>query len=149
MAPEDVGITFAFFNEVGILEQLSRSLLEEQLPDGLIAPHFTVLNHLVRLGEGRTPLQMARAFQVPKTSLTHTLAGLEARGLIEMRRNPEDGRSKLVYLTDAGRALRQDTIDALLPVFARLLNTRDTDRMRAALPTLTKLRQILDAARDP
>ena len=149
MAPEDVGITFAFFNEVGILEQLSRSLLEEQLPDGLIAPHFTVLNHLVRLGEGRTPLQMARAFQVPKTSLTHTLAGLEARGLIEMRRNPEDGRSKLVYLTDAGRALRQDTIDALVPVFARLLNTRDTDRMRAALPTLTKLRQILDAARDP
>ena len=149
MTPEDAGITFAFFNEVGILEQLSRSVLEEHLPDGLIAPHFTVLNHLVRVGEGRTPLQMARAFQVPKTSLTHTLSGLESRGLIEMRRNPDDGRSKLVYLTDAGRILRQQTIDALVPVFASLLGPKDTDRMRAALPTLTKIRQILDAARDP
>ena len=149
MTPEDAGITFAFFNEVGILEQLSRSVLEEHLPDGLIAPHFTVLNHLVRVGEGRTPLQMARAFQVPKTSLTHTLSGLESRGLIEMRRNPDDGRSKLVYLTDAGRTLRQETIDALVPVFSGLLDPRATDRMRAALPTLTKIRQILDAARDP
>ena len=77
MNPEQIGPYFAFFNEVGIINQLTTTLLEEALPKGMIAPHFQVLNHLVRLGDGRTPLQMARAFQVPKTSMTHTLSGLE------------------------------------------------------------------------
>jgi hypothetical protein len=37
-------------------------------------PHFSVLNHLMRVEDGRTPLELARAFQVPKTTLS-TLAG--------------------------------------------------------------------------
>ncbi len=83
---------FKLFNEIGIIEQLSRSSLEAHLPDGLIAPHFTVLNHLIRVQDGQTPLVLARAFQVPKTSMTHTLGGLESRGLIALKANPEDGR---------------------------------------------------------
>ena len=71
---------FDLFNEIGIIHQLTTARLEAVLPDGLIAPHFAVLNHLARVGDGATPQRMARAFQVPKTSLTHTLKGLEARG---------------------------------------------------------------------
>jgi DNA-binding MarR family transcriptional regulator len=139
---------FRFFNEIGIIEQLSRALLESRLPDGLIAPHFTVLNHLTRLGDGRTPVEIARAFQVPKTSMTHTLAGLERRGLVEMRPNPDDGRSKRVWLTAAGRALRLQVIAALEPEFARLRAGIDTDRLSAVLPALAELRAFLDADRD-
>ncbi|MEM9975891.1 MAG: helix-turn-helix domain-containing protein, partial [Pseudomonadota bacterium] len=76
---------FTFFNEVGIIGQLSRTLLERHLPKGYLLPHFSVLNHLIRVRDGPTPLALARAFQVPKTSMTHTLAGLERGGLIEMR----------------------------------------------------------------
>ena len=35
---------FRFFNEVGIIEQLSRALLEARLPAPYIAPHFGVGN---------------------------------------------------------------------------------------------------------
>ena len=96
-------ILFRFFNEIGIIEQLSRAQLEARLPDGMIAPHFAVLNHLTRVRDGQTPLALARAFQVPKTTMTHTLKGLEQHRLVEMRPNPEDGRSKRVWLTDQGR----------------------------------------------
>jgi DNA-binding MarR family transcriptional regulator len=139
---------FALFNEIGIIEQLSRASLEARLPQGLIAPHFVVLNHLVRLGDGRAPIDMARAFQVPKTTLTHTLKGLEGRGLIEMRPNPEDGRSKLVYLTDAGRALRQDTITAMGPDFDRIAEGLDIERIKAVIPALRELRIFLDDDRN-
>lgn len=139
---------FEFFNEVGIIEQLSRASLEARLPKGLIAPHFTVLNHLVRLGDGRAPIDIARAFQVPKTTLTHTLKGLEERGLIAMRRNPQDGRSKLVCLTETGRALRNETIAAMTPDFERLASGLDVSRLQAILPALRDLRVFLDDARN-
>lgn len=140
-------VLFELFNEIGIIEQLSRALLEARLPEGLIAPHFTVLNHLVRLGEGRAPIDMARAFQVPKTTLTHTLKGLEARGLIALRPNPEDGRSKLVYLTEAGRKLRDDTIAALGPDFERLSAGYNVEVLVEILPALRELRVFLDQER--
>ncbi|MGB0499456.1 MAG: MarR family transcriptional regulator, partial [Rubricella sp.] len=46
---------FALFNEIGIIAQLSRALFEARLDDGITLPHFTVLNHLVRVGDGATP----------------------------------------------------------------------------------------------
>ena len=144
-SPADV---FEVFNEIGIIEQLSRARLEAQLPPGLIAPHFTVLNRLVRVRDGATPIDMARAFQVPKTSLTHTLQGLEARGLIEMRPNPEDGRSKTVWITEAGRALRDKAIAALAEDFAPIMAEIDIERLLDLKPALTELRKVLDSARD-
>ena len=87
---------------------------------------------------------MARAFQVPKTTLTHTLKGLESRGLIDMRPNPDDGRSKLVYLTDKGRALRQETIAALGPDFDRIAERLDMAALQKIVPTLKDLRVFLD-----
>mgnify|MGYP001799589086 FL=1 len=149
MPEQNPAVFFEVFNEIGIIEQLSRAVLEARLPDGLIAPHFTVLNHLCRVADGRTPIDMARAFQVPKTSMTHTLKGLEAHGLVEVRPNPEDGRSKRVWLTDAGRDLRSQTIVALGEEFARMAADFDTERLLAIRPVLTDLRIMMDAARDP
>ncbi|WP_420010373.1 MarR family winged helix-turn-helix transcriptional regulator [Tateyamaria sp.] len=139
---------FDFFTEIGILEQLSRALLEARLPHGLIAPHFTVLNHLTRVGDGRTPIDMARAFQIPKTSMTHTLKGLEAQGLVELRPNPEDGRSKTVWLTDAGRALRAQVIADLGAQFQQMMTEFDVHRLTEIKPVLTDLRIYLDNSRN-
>jgi DNA-binding MarR family transcriptional regulator len=141
-------ILFGLLNEVGIIAQLSGRLLERHLPDGFGAPHFTVLNHLVRLGDGRTPLSIARAFQVPKTTMTHTLAGLERDGLVRFAPNPRDGRSKCVMLTQAGRAFRDAAIARLAPDMARMAEALDPDRIASVLPVLTEMRQYLDQDRD-
>jgi len=148
MAEPPPGAIFEIFNEIGIIEQLSRARLEAEMPDGLIAPHFAVLNRLVRVRDGATPMDMARAFQVPKTSLTHTLKGLDARGLIDMRPNPEDGRSKTVWITPAGRALRDEIIARLAQGFGPLLSQLDVPRLLSIGPALTELRAALDRARD-
>ncbi|MEM6661949.1 MAG: MarR family transcriptional regulator [Pseudomonadota bacterium] len=151
--PEDdaapVGEIFAFFNEVGIIAQLSRALFESRLPDGITVQHFSVLNHLIRVADGRTPLELANAFQVPKTSMTHTLAGLEKRGFVEVGPNPEDGRSKLIWLTPSGRAFRQEAQGLLSEDINRLSEKITADRIAPLLPELTQIRQILDKDRDP
>ncbi|MDP3746695.1 MAG: MarR family winged helix-turn-helix transcriptional regulator [Phenylobacterium sp.] len=139
---------FALFNEIGIIAQLSRAAFEARLPPGITVPHFSVLNHLVRLGDGRTPLAIARAFQAPKTSMTHTLAGLEARGLIAMRPNPKDKRSKCVWLTEQGRRFRDEAIGRLEPDLAALARQLPPERLADLVPRLAEIRAILDAARD-
>ncbi|MEM9392908.1 MAG: MarR family transcriptional regulator [Pseudomonadota bacterium] len=146
--PDDLhALYFKVFNEIGILGQLSSTLLEARLPDGMLISHFSVLNHLIRVKDGQTPLVLARAFQVPKTTMTHTLAGLEKAGLVDMRPNPSDKRSKQVWLTAAGRAFREEAIAALAPDIAHLSEIVPEDTLRALAPKLEELRQIMDANR--
>lgn len=148
MQDNDPSLFFAVFNEIGIIEQLSRTLLEARLPKGLIAPHFAALNHLIRVRDGATPIEMARAFQVPKTSMTHTVSVLAKHGLVEVRPNPNDRRSKCVWLTDAGRALRDQAIADMLPEFQVLADEFDTTRLLQILPVLNDLRMFLDNHRN-
>lgn len=149
MDQNTAGLYFRLFNEIGIIEQLSRAFLEAQLPDGLIAPHFAVMNHLIRVKDGQTPLVLARAFQVPKTTMTHTLAGLEKHGLVEMRPNPDDARSKQVWLTEAGQKVRNETIAALAPDFHRLSDAISAEKVASILPILEEVRIYLDEDRNP
>lgn len=143
-----VPLYFAFFNEIGIIAQLSRAAFEARLPDGVTLPHFAVLNHLIRVADGRTPLELARAFQVPKTSMTNTLAGLEARGFVETRPNPRDKRSKQVWLTEEGRRFRDEAIALLVPTMDAFAQRFPAEELASLVPRLTEIRAFLDAARD-
>jgi DNA-binding MarR family transcriptional regulator len=145
--PGDLASAFALFTEVGIISQLNRAAIESALPKGLLMPHFSVLNHLARLGDGQTPLVIARAMQTPKTSMTHTLAGLEAQGLIELKRNPDDGRSKLVWITDAGLTLRMATVKTLASGMAEFLDTFPAKDLEQLAGELSEIRKWLDNAR--
>ncbi|WP_370402085.1 MarR family winged helix-turn-helix transcriptional regulator [Sulfitobacter sp. JB4-11] len=149
MPEPDVRTLFALFREIGIIEQLARARLEARLPEGLIAPHYAVLSHLNVRGDGAVPIDMARAFQVPKTSMTHTLKGLEKGGYIEIRPNPADGRSKTVWMTEKGKALFEQTLTTLAPDMMMLIEQLDADKLIGILPVLTDLRTVMDAARDP
>jgi DNA-binding MarR family transcriptional regulator len=139
---------FEFFNEIGIIEQLSRAVMEARLPHGFLISHFSVLNHLMRVEDGRTPLAIATAFQVPKTTMTHTLAGLEKHGMIEMRPNPKDGRSKLVWLTDKGRQFRIDAIAGIGPDFMEFAEVFPLEKIADMVPRLAEIREYLDKSRD-
>ena len=148
MDDKSLGLYFQLFNEIGIIGQLSRAVMDDVLPDGLITPHFSILNHLTRVKDGHTPLKLASAFQVPKTTMTHTLSGLEAHGLIEMRPNPEDGRSKQVWITEKGATLRLQTIARLGEEFETLAEAFPSPKIADLIPRLAEIRKFMDAARD-
>jgi len=147
-AYESPGPVFELFQEIGIIQQLSRAFLEESLPRGVLATHFSILNHLIRVQDGRTPVDLARVFQVPKNSMTHTLAGLEARGWIDVRPNPKDKRSKTIWITAAGRAFRENAVAQLNRDMLPILPEMDPAELTQTNDFLRHVREVLDRARD-
>ncbi len=146
--PPDLAAFFAFFNEVGIISQLATAMFEARLPPGFTVSQFAVLNHLIRVRDGRTPLDLARAFQVPKTTMTHSIAVLERHGLVRTAPNPEDGRSKCVWITEAGTVFRAAAVQALAPDVADIVAEFPAARLAEVTPALAELRRVMDALRD-
>lgn len=147
--PDDpTSLYFRFFNEMGIITQLVTTRLEERLPHGLLEPHFRVINHLARVGDGRTMQSMATAFQIPKTTISHQVSVLVRHGLVRVAPNPDDGRSKCVWLTDSGRSLREDTIAGFAETIVEWSDAITPDDVGDMLPRLERIRAFLDAERD-
>lgn len=144
----DEPLYFRLFNEIGIVNQLASTLFEAKLPHGLLVSHFALVNHLARDRDGTTAHAMARAFQTPKTTMSHMLGVLGRHGYVEMRPHPKDGRMKTVWLTDAGRAFRQQAIEGLAPDMMRLAEAFEPEWAEQTVERLTALRKWLDADRD-
>ncbi len=145
---EDDPLLFNFFNEIGIINQLSQNILERAFSNGLKMSHFVVLNHFARLGGSRSPQDLARALQVTKGAMTNTLKRLEAKSLVDIQPDPDDGRAKRVTLTDAGLQVRNDAIAAIGPALDNVGKQFTQRRLKEALPLLREVRAYLDKARD-
>jgi len=143
-----VGVTDGVRRDESIPDQLAGAILQARLPKGVLVPHFAVLNHLVRVRDGATPLALAQAFQVPKTTMSHTLSGLARRDWVAIEPNPHDARSKQVWLTPAGGAFRNEVIASLTADMAEI-EAALPGLAEGLLPDLTRLRQHLDTARNP
>ncbi|NKC34087.1 MarR family winged helix-turn-helix transcriptional regulator [Falsiroseomonas selenitidurans] len=139
---------FALLTEIGIIEHLARNRAERALPEGLRLSHFVVLNHLVRLGDGRSLARIARAVQVERPAMTNTIQKLEARGLVRGAPDPRDGRGKLVFLTEAGRAMRARAVATMESAIAPVPHGLSAPEIEALLAPLRRLRSALDRARD-
>ncbi|MGL5447354.1 MAG: MarR family winged helix-turn-helix transcriptional regulator [Rhabdaerophilum sp.] len=139
---------FSFFNEIGILSQLSQTQFERLMPPGMTIAQFTVLNHCIRVGDGKSPAALARAFQVTKATMTSTLQRLESKGLITVTPDATDGRSKIVNITEAGRQMREACIAATGPWAARIEGKLEAFNIPGMLRRLAGIRAVLDADRD-
>jgi DNA-binding MarR family transcriptional regulator len=139
---------FGFFTEVGIIHQLSSAALQKVLPDGVHPSHFSIINHLVVRGDGVSPVKIASAMQVTKATMTHSIQLLERKGFIKLAPSPDDGRAKLVFLTDAAHAFREAALLAMGKEMQRTFGPEDMEAMGRLRPELAKIREVLDAARD-
>ena len=137
-----------FFIETGIIHQLTSAMIENHLPGRMSSTQFGLIGHLARRPAGETPLQLARAFQVPKTTMTHMIAGLEKLGFISLHANPSDARSKIVQATPHGITFLQEKTSAVMEENADLIQAIGLDAFAAAVPHLERIREALDSARD-
>lgn len=139
--------TYQFFNEINIIAQLTSNEMARTLPHGLTVSQFSVLNWFLRVDDEATPGRLARAFQVSKGAMTNTLKRLDEKGFVTVMPDPASGRRKLVRITPAGRAARDESIAAMFPVLAEFTGTFDPGEVAAMLPRLAEIRQWLDERR--
>lgn len=72
--------------------------------DSTMATGFALLS--IDPENGTPSTAMGPKMGMEATSLSRTLKSMEARGLIERRPNPDDGRGVLIFLTDFGKKKR-------------------------------------------
>lgn len=131
----DEALCFALYSASRAVTTLYRPLLD---PLGLTYPQYLVMLALWER-DARTVRELADALQLDYGTLSPLLKRLEATGLVERHRRPEDERSVLVQLTAAGQALRESA--ACVPdrvATAMGLTPGDFERLRGTLQDLAR-----------
>ncbi|HJQ56691.1 MAG TPA: MarR family transcriptional regulator [Vineibacter sp.] len=133
-APDAVPLPFRIINWIGIIDQLVGTQANRLLrPLGLALPQFIMLNHFGhRPAEGKTVGSIARALQQPQPGITKTIQKLHAKRWLREETHPEDGRSKVLFITAAGLAKH----NAAIAVFSRALAPAFDGWSRPELETL-------------
>jgi DNA-binding MarR family transcriptional regulator len=137
-------IAVALFGELFMADQLARNRISKVLPKGMELSHFSVLNHLARVNDERTPAQLARSFHVTRGAMTNTLTKLEWAGHVHIRPDWEDARQKFVAISPSGRSARESALASVVPLIAEVVQAIGADRVRALLPVLRELRIKLE-----
>jgi DNA-binding MarR family transcriptional regulator len=109
----------------------------------LSAPRLSILSVLV-FGGPCSLGALARAEQVKAPTMTRLVQALEADGLVERSRDPDDARSSHVRATARGRRIllraRERRVRALARTLADL-STAERERLARALPLLERVSQ--------
>lgn len=134
----------ALFSELFMSGQLARNHISRVLPRGMELSHFSVLNHLARGFEERSPAQLAKTFHVTRGAMTNTLSKLHWAGHVHIRPDWDDARRKFVSISPAGRAARDAALAAIGPLIGTVVSGLGSDRVRAVLPVLRELRTQLE-----
>jgi DNA-binding MarR family transcriptional regulator len=137
--PDVYEVAGAIRESVGLLLRRMR----QNRPDGeLTLPESSALTRLSRGGPA-TPGALAKLEQISPQSMGATLAALEARGLVERRPDPEDGRRAVMSVTEAGQQVLRDKRSARTERLAQALSSGFTDveisQLMAAAPLLERL----------
>jgi DNA-binding MarR family transcriptional regulator len=137
-------IAVALFGELFMADQLARNRISKVLPKGMELSHFSVLNHLARINDERTPAQLAKSFHVTRGAMTNTLTKLEWAGHVHIRPDWEDARQKFVAISPSGRSARDSAVASVVPLIAEVVQSIGPDKMRALLSVLRELRISLE-----
>ncbi|MEY4305077.1 MAG: hypothetical protein RIT52_1252 [Pseudomonadota bacterium] len=137
-------LAVSLFGELFMADQLARNRVSKALPKGMELSHFSVLNHLARINDERTPAQLARAFHVTRGAMTNTLTKLEWAGHIHIRPDWDDARQKFVAISPSGRAARDAAVAAVIPMIGDVVQALGADKVRAVLPILREMRVKLE-----
>ena len=142
MSIEDTAVTL--FGELFMADQMARNRISKMLPKGMELSHFSVLNHLARLKDERSPAQLAKALHVTRGAMTNTLARLEWAGHVHIRPDWDDARRKFVAISPSGRAARDAAVQAVIPLIGEVVTSLGEERVRSVLPVLRELRNRLE-----
>ncbi|MET9535471.1 MULTISPECIES: MarR family winged helix-turn-helix transcriptional regulator [unclassified Streptomyces] len=127
------------------LSVLVRRVRQVPIDGGLTMTERTALSHLDRSGP-TTSSALAREVQITAQAMGATLSALRARGLVERRPDPDDGRRAVLTVTDDGLQALKNKRNARTELIARALTSgtftpAELEQLAAAAPLLERLAQ--------
>jgi MarR family transcriptional regulator, organic hydroperoxide resistance regulator len=131
----DNQLCFALYGAANRMTRLYRPILDAL---GLTYPQYLAMLVLWEQSP-RTVGALGDALDLDSSTLTPLLKRLEAGGLVERHRDPDDERRVIVALTDKGRALREQAVSVPGKLFCALdLPLEALTALRERLKTLAR-----------
>lgn len=138
---------YALGDNIGFLlrvcNQRSAALFLEKSPDGLSAPRFAALAKLVEMG----PLpqnRLGRLISIDAATIKGVVDRLAKVNAVSTSPNPDDKRQRIVSITDSGRELYLQGVEASLYTVRRLCDGLSNEEIRVFTRILTHMATIAD-----
>ncbi|TVY04165.1 MarR family winged helix-turn-helix transcriptional regulator [Cohnella terricola] len=117
---------------------LRREVEELLRPLGLTHTQWSLLS-VIRHFPGISPSQLEPILMIERPSVTSLLNGLESKELIIRKNHPQDGRYKLIYLTETGLKLAEETQHFTTVVEERVKDGMTADEFESLKALLVKM----------
>ncbi len=117
----DDGLQAHMMREAGLSLPRAQSMMMASVDDGM-----------------NRQADMAKHLRVSKQAVQQSLKELVAKGFVTVEPDPENGRQKIVLMTDKGREMREIALDGIQVLEEKLASRIGEDRLRA-------LHEVLDA----
>lgn len=109
--------------------------------DSTMAVGFTLLSIDPKAGTPSTSLGPKMGMEA--TSLSRILKNMEAKGLIERKPNPNDGRGVLIFLTDFGVEKRNDSKQAVLSFNNAVRDEVNEDKLKSFFDVIEVINRLI------
>lgn len=129
-----------------IAREVGKFTVRNMRREGVGTAEFDVI-HLVRHNPGITQTQVVQALNMDKGAAAKRVASLENKGYLIRKPNPADGRSQLLYATEAADGLRNSKAHIEEVFYTWLLEDLDREKAEQFCATLDKLYQKSKAQR--
>lgn len=125
-----------------------RRIMKAQIkPFGVTVAMWTLLWELWQQ-DGLTQNEIARRVKLEKPSVGAILQQMEKRGLVERRVNPDDKRSRPVYLTPRAQELREGMFAMLVGVNEAVLSELSPDEIAQLMNLLARVNKVAGEVAD-
>lgn len=143
-ANQDVALLHLALLHIGRL--VESSIVSVITPEGLDMSEHSVLTALVFAGPPHTmsPTQLSQVILQTTSGMSKTLRRIEQLGLIERVDDPDDGRARLVVLTEKGRDKSERPLRELVEQWSTQLQGMGNDDLRAATDAVWRLLPHMD-----
>jgi DNA-binding MarR family transcriptional regulator len=130
----------------GKLLHLLRARVAGTVPQGLDAAALAVLITLVRCGPRRQG-ELADAAILDPSTASRYVTQLERLGLVERRRDPDDGRAVQLVATEAGQRLGDELAARRQEVLRTVVDGWSDDDLTTLVTLIRRLNDSLDTLR--
>ncbi|MDP0500046.1 MAG: MarR family transcriptional regulator [Verrucomicrobiota bacterium JB022] len=135
---------FQLFAKISMIHNHVTSKFVNVLPHGLTMAQFSILHHLYkRPGVEKTPLELANHFLLSKPSIGEALDKLAKKGFVTLKKNQNDGRSKVVSVAPAGVEAHHEAVAAIMPFLVAMREAVGAETLLAASDILYPIREWL------
>ena len=121
-----------------IAREVGKFTVQTMKEEGIGTAEFDFI-HLVRHNPGITQTEVRETLKIDKGAAARRAASLEAKGYLERKPNPADGRSQLLYATKKAEALKNSKASIEAVFYEWLLEELPEEEKAAFCKTLDAL----------